>query len=86
MENPNNIEIFKIQKMETIDDAKAYICALIGAGYVFHFEDDVFTITWSNRTPTNDELESLSKNRDMFYTFNWGDDCPIGYALKMGAF
>lgn len=70
---------------QTLDEAKAFIGALVAAGLLWHFEDDaVDCLHETNPRISRANAELLNSNRDALYTFEWGDyECPIGYALEL---
>ena len=77
--------------LTTIDQAKAWIEALVAADMLFHFEDSPETIgnmvsgEWVDLF-TKTEAKQVRKRVAELYAMDWsvvGEECPIGYALTI---
>ena len=74
-------------KLETINQAKGFIVALVANGRDYHFDDDpkeVIDYATGERAFTDEEAEQLVKRVDEMYALEWGEyECPIGYLLHL---
>lgn len=71
--------------IETLDDGKRWINALAVAGLLFHFEDSPDSIvTGLDGKPLfePDDVPLIERQVAALYRLDWGDSCPIGYALE----
>lgn len=79
------------RKIETIEQAKAYLEALESTGYMHHLEDDPFDIIWTGgyEAPGIADLQLLKRQANACYNdaFDWAEhECPIGYVLDLKGF
>ncbi|KFH18454.1 hypothetical protein ELZ19_06980 [Brucella abortus] len=80
---------FLRKRIETKDEAEAFIRRLHELNLMFHFEDSPEDIgnfvngEWVN-TFTEEEALEVSQRVEELYSFEWGDlECPIGFALEV---
>lgn len=71
--------------IETLDDGKRWITSLAVAGLLFHFEDSPDSIvTGIDGKPLfdPDDVPLIERQVAALYRLDWGDSCPLGYALE----
>ena len=63
-ENYNANTYFKTrlpEQVNTVDEAKSFLCALIANEEVFHPDDDAHGVCWTGYPPTADQCDHLNK-------------------------
>lgn len=72
------------QPITTLDEGKRWICDLVMAGLLFHFEDDPAEILggpgWAPLF-TAEESAIIRERVAELYALEWPDTCPIGFAM-----
>lgn len=71
--------------IETLDDGRAWIRALIAADLLFHFEDSPESILAGvDGKPlfAPHDVPLIKRQIAALYRLEWPDGCPIGYALE----
>jgi len=75
------------RKIETIEQAKAFIAGLVDQDKDYHFDDDpkeVIDYATGDRAFTDEEAEQLVKRIEEMCALEWGEyECPIGYLLHL---
>lgn len=69
-----------------IDEGKRWVEALCQSGRMFHFDDSPETIincASGERLFSDTEAEIIRNRIAELYSLDWGDSCPIGYALTV---
>jgi len=76
-----------MNKITSIENAQAYIEALVAAGKDFHFDDDPHEVIdhgTGERVFTDEEAEAVCHRLDEMADLDWGEyECPIGYCLHL---
>lgn len=78
---------FLFTPITTLDEAKAFVQALVAADLLFHFEDDPFdtvNVKSGARTFTDGEATAVALRQGEMYALDWdAHGCPIGYSLDL---
>lgn len=69
----------------TLDEGKRWICDLVMAGLLFHFEDDPADILggpdWGPLFTPEEAAIVRERVAELYALPGWADSCPIGFAL-----